>query len=38
MPAAISLAKDSGRLKRGDRVLCWVGSAGMSFNVSSFKF
>ncbi|REG50531.1 3-oxoacyl-[acyl-carrier-protein] synthase III [Paraburkholderia sp. BL6669N2] len=38
IPAAISLAKDGGRLKRGDRVLCWVGSAGMSFNVSSFKF
>lgn len=38
IPAAISLAKESGHLKRGDRVVCWVGSAGMSFNVSSFKF
>jgi len=38
IPAAISLARDSGRLNRGDRVLCWVGSAGMSFNASSFRF
>lgn len=38
IPAAISLAKDSGSLKRGDRVMCWVGSAGMSFNASSFRF
>ncbi|MET3449731.1 3-oxoacyl-[acyl-carrier-protein] synthase III C-terminal domain-containing protein [Ralstonia sp. 1138] len=38
IPAAISLAMESGRLKRGDRVLCWVGSAGMSFNSSSFRF
>ncbi|PXX17359.1 3-oxoacyl-[acyl-carrier-protein] synthase III C-terminal domain-containing protein [Paraburkholderia tropica] len=38
IPAAISLAKESGALKRGDRALCWVGSAGMSFNVSSFIF
>jgi 3-oxoacyl-[acyl-carrier-protein] synthase III len=38
IPAAIAMAKESGELKRGDRVLCWVGSAGMSFNVSSFRF
>jgi acyl-CoA:acyl-CoA alkyltransferase len=38
IPTAISLARDSGALNRGDRVLCWVGSAGMSFNVSSFRF
>jgi 3-oxoacyl-[acyl-carrier-protein] synthase III len=38
IPAALSLAKKSGRLKRDDKVLCWVGSAGMSFNISSFKF
>ncbi|MBB3257330.1 3-oxoacyl-[acyl-carrier-protein] synthase III [Paraburkholderia bannensis] len=38
IPAALAMAKDSGRLKRGDRAACWVGSAGMSFNVSSFRF
>lgn len=38
IPAAISLAKESGKLKRGNQVVCWVGSAGMSFNVSSFRF
>jgi acyl-CoA:acyl-CoA alkyltransferase len=38
IPAAISMAKESGKLKRGDRAMCWVGSAGMSFNVSSFIF
>jgi 3-oxoacyl-[acyl-carrier-protein] synthase III len=38
MPAAISMAKESCQLKRSDRVLCWIGSAGMSFNISSFRF
>lgn len=38
VPAAIALAQAGGRLKRGDRVVCWVGSAGMSFGVASFVF
>jgi 3-oxoacyl-[acyl-carrier-protein] synthase III len=32
VPAAIVLALDEGKLKKGDRVFSWVGSAGMSFS------
>jgi len=38
IPAAMDSAIMSGRLKRGDRVLCWVGSAGMSFASIAFIF
>lgn len=38
VPAAISLAKDHEKLKRNDRALCWVGSAGMSFCACEFTY
>jgi 3-oxoacyl-[acyl-carrier-protein] synthase III len=38
VPAAMSMALDEGKLKRSDRVLSWVGSAGMSFNTTNFTF
>ncbi len=38
VPAAIALALQENKLKRGDRVVCWVASAGMSFAVFSFIF
>lgn len=38
IPAAISTAKEAEKIKRGDRVLCWIGSAGMSFGTSSFVY
>jgi hypothetical protein len=34
--AAIALAKEKGEIRRGDRLVAWVGSAGMSFSVCSF--
>jgi acyl-CoA:acyl-CoA alkyltransferase len=36
VPAGIALAKDKGEIQRGDRLVAWVGSAGMSFSVCSF--
>ena len=36
VPAAIALAKEKGEIHRGDRLVAWVGSAGMSFSVCSF--
>ncbi len=38
IPATMALARQEGRLKKGDRVLSWMGSAGMSFNVTTFNF
>ncbi len=38
VPAAMALAIENGQLKRGDRVVCWVGSAGMSFASVSFIY
>jgi 3-oxoacyl-[acyl-carrier-protein] synthase III len=38
VPTAIASAVGEGRLQRGDRVLCWVGSAGMSFSSFSFVY
>jgi 3-oxoacyl-[acyl-carrier-protein] synthase III len=38
VPAAISLALDEKKIKKGDRILSWVGSAGMSFNATYFVF
>jgi 3-oxoacyl-[acyl-carrier-protein] synthase III len=38
VPTAISLAIEENKLKRGDKVLCWVGSAGMSFGTMDFTF
>lgn len=38
IPAAMALARQDGRLRKGDRVLSWMGSAGMSFNVTTFNF
>lgn len=36
VPAAIALAKERGEVRPGDRLVAWVGSAGMSFSVCSF--
>jgi acyl-CoA:acyl-CoA alkyltransferase len=36
VPAAIALAKEKGEIRCGDRLVAWVGSAGMSFSVCSF--
>jgi 3-oxoacyl-[acyl-carrier-protein] synthase III len=36
VPAGIALAKEKGEIRRGDRLVAWVGSAGMSFSVCSF--
>ncbi|MBU6338669.1 MAG: hypothetical protein KGQ36_01675 [Rickettsiales bacterium] len=38
VPAAMFLAEQEGKLKRGAKVLSWVGSAGMSFNGTLFEF
>ena len=38
VPAGIALAKEHGEIQRGDRLVTWVGSAGMSFSVCSFVF
>lgn len=38
VPGAMSIAQDEGKLKRGDNVLHWVGSAGMSFSATNFVF
>lgn len=38
IPASMALARADGRLKKGDRVLSCMGSAGMSLNVTTFNF
>jgi 3-oxoacyl-[acyl-carrier-protein] synthase III len=38
VPAGIALASDKGEIQRGDQLVTWVGSAGMSFSVCSFVF
>ncbi|MFI7612718.1 3-oxoacyl-[acyl-carrier-protein] synthase III C-terminal domain-containing protein [Nonomuraea terrae] len=38
VPAAIASAVGGGRLRRGDRAIGWVGSAGMSFSAFSFVY
>lgn len=38
IPAAMALARQAGRLSKGDRVMCLMGSAGMSFALSRFVF
>lgn len=38
VPAAMALAFEEGRLKRGQRVAAWVASAGMSFSTAWFMF
>ena len=38
VPAAISLAVDEGKLRKNDKILSLVGSAGMSFSAANFTF
>lgn len=38
IPAAMALARKAGKLSKGDRVMCLMGSAGMSFALSRFVF
>lgn len=38
IPAGIADSYRRGKLKRGNQVVCWVGSAGMSFAAYSFIF
>lgn len=38
VPAAMALARQAGKLRKGDRVMCLMGSAGMSFALSKFVF
>ena len=38
VPLGVRLARDEGRLRRGDRALCLVGAAGMSFMLYSFRY
>ena len=38
IPAAMAMAIDAGRVRRGDRLVGWVGSAGMSFAAYSFPY
>lgn len=38
VPAGLSIAIEQGRVRRGDRVAGWVGSAGMSFSAYSFTY
>jgi acyl-CoA:acyl-CoA alkyltransferase len=38
VPAGIALAVDDGKITRGDRVVAWVASAGMSFSICSFVY
>jgi 3-oxoacyl-[acyl-carrier-protein] synthase III len=38
VPAGIALASQAGRIKPGDRLIGWVGSAGMSFAAYSFIY
>jgi len=36
IPAAIYMAQKENKLKTNNKILCWVGSAGMSFSTMSF--
>jgi 3-oxoacyl-[acyl-carrier-protein] synthase III len=36
VPAGIALAKERGEIRPGDRLVAWVGSAGMSFSACTF--
>lgn len=38
IPAALACAKAEGRLRPGDRVMSLMGSAGMSFAITTFRF
>ncbi len=38
VPAGIELAEQEGKIKRGDKLMGWVGSAGMSFCSYSFIY
>jgi len=38
VPAGMALAIEEGRIERGDRIVCCVGSAGMSFAAYSFVY
>ena len=38
IPAAMALARKAGKLKKGDQVMCLMGSAGMSFALGKFVF
>lgn len=38
VPVGLSLELAAGRIKRGDRLAFWVGSAGMSFAVCTFDY
>jgi len=38
IPAAMAVAFEEGKLKRGHRVAAWVASAGMSFSTAAFTF
>lgn len=38
IPAGIALATQEGRIKRGDKLVGWVGSSGMSFAAFSFVY
>lgn len=38
VPAAMALAEQEGAIKKGDTIIGWVGSAGMSFSSYSFRF
>ena len=38
VPAGIALASEQGKIQRGDPIVIWVGSAGMSFAVAGFTF
>ena len=38
IPAAIAMSCSDNSLKRGNNVVFWVGSAGMSFNVTNFNY
>ncbi len=38
VPMGLALAREEGKLKRGDKVLCMVGAAGMSFMLYDFEF
>lgn len=38
VPVGITSAIDAGKIKRGDRIVGWVGSAGMSFAAYSFIY
>ena len=38
IPAAMALARQAGKLSKGDQVMCLMGSAGMSFALAKFVF